>query len=323
MGVGLACALGAACGSQDGPRGAAVDVAAPIRPGAASPEAAVTDLIAHLRRNDLAAIPRIALPPALHARADAEWRTGRMRWPLVELPLDDRIPGLLSALSAPNAERTLQARFHQQLSGQTKALQDAARGLGQFGQQYLRHEGDYSAQERQHYIRVLGALSAWAQRAPLGDQSRGRQAIHLLTVAAARTGLQGGADLDRLGMTASLKGLTPLYIAIKQVFGLYGLGLDETLAGLRAERTRQTGDQAWVKVSYRLAGKPVETELAAVRIEGRWYLVDYVKAIQVIDPAAVEAASGGPSAPARDGADHSRPASVDGPRERGGDGKAG
>lgn len=245
--------------------------------GAATPDAAVSDLIAHLRRNALSDVARTALPAPLHARVEAGWRTGKSRWPLSELPFDDHLPGMLKGLTAEGAERKLNARFKQQLAGQTKALQDAARGLGLFGKQYLGREGQYNAQQRQHYVQLIDAMSAWAQKAPLGDPARGKESIHLMVNGATRSGLKGDDDLTRLGMEASLKALVPLYIAGKQVLGLYGLGIDATLASVRAETVKTERDKANVRVRYTLAGKDIDTVMKAVKVDGRWYLADYLE----------------------------------------------
>lgn len=272
--------------------------------GAATPDAAVSDLLDHLGRNALADVPRSALPAALHARVETSWRNGQSRWPLTELPLDQSIPGMLETLTATDAEPRLQARFGQQLSGQTRALQDAARGMGLFGKQYLAQQGrDYSRQQREHYSQLIDAVSGWAQQAPLGDPGRGREAIHLLVKGAERSGIRNNEDFTRVGMEASLKALVPLYIAIKQMLALYGLGVDTALAGARAETVRVEGDRAQVRIRYALAGRDIETVVEAVRVEGRWYLADYLKAAEASlgepqDEAEAPATPSGPNAPA-------------------------
>lgn len=280
--LGLAAvALLIACSPRQAPNPSATTAApTPVPHGAATPAAAVSDLIAHLRRNALADVARTALPAPLHAQVEAGWRAGQSRWPLSELPLDDSLPGMLKALSAKDAERTLNARFKQQLSGQTRALQDAARGLGLFGQQYLGREGLFNAQQRQHYLQLVEALAGWAGGASLGDPARGKEAIHLLVNGAGRSGLRGDEDLTRLGMSAGLKALAPLYIAAKQALGLYGLGVDAALASVRADTIKVEGDRAEVRVRYTLAGREIETVMEAVRVQGRWYLADYLAAAE-------------------------------------------
>ena len=68
-------------------------------------------LVDDLRRDDLAAYARHAVPPALHAQLETAWGEGRTLWPLTELPLDAKFQGFLSALAAPGSEQQLLAAF--------------------------------------------------------------------------------------------------------------------------------------------------------------------------------------------------------------------
>ena len=97
------------------------------RPNRPRPSAQLVD---DLRRNDLAAYARHAVPPALHARMERAWREGRTIWPLTELPLDDRLPGFITVLSAPGAEKSLLAAYGRQFAG---ADARAALGRGDAG----------------------------------------------------------------------------------------------------------------------------------------------------------------------------------------------
>ncbi|MBA2238970.1 MAG: hypothetical protein H0W24_09795, partial [Lysobacter sp.] len=93
-----------------------------VAPGPMRPAAAVTQLAADLRRNDLAAYARHALPPELHARMGDAWKDGRTIWPLTQLPLNSRLPGFLAVLSAPDAEQTLLQAYKRQFSGAQREL---------------------------------------------------------------------------------------------------------------------------------------------------------------------------------------------------------
>lgn len=245
--------------------------------GAREPAQAVLLLTAHLRRHDLAAFARDAVPPALHARLDVAWRAGRTRWPLDELPFDERLPTLLGALAAPGSEGRLLQVFDRQFSGEHAELKAAATALGLFGSQYVRHEGDFSTAERAHYIQFVQALSRWAARAPLGDPKRARQAIPQLVAAARATGLRSDADFARIGMAGSLQRLSGFLAALDVVLGGYGLRLDESLGGLRAQTVSHDGDRARVRMRYRLGDDPVDAVVGVRRIGGRWYLDDYVR----------------------------------------------
>lgn len=262
--------LAAGCGR---PPPATVDAGG----GAIRPAQAVRRLTAHLRANDLPAFARDAVPPALHAQLEVAWRAGRTRWPLDELPFDERLPPLLKSLSAPGAEARLQQVFDRQFSGARAELRAAAAALGLFGVQYVSREGDYSDDERAHYAQLVAAISHWGMAAPLGDPRRARAAIRQLTAAARRTGLASEADFARLGMQESLRRLGPFAASVKRVLAQYGLPLDDSLAAMRVELQQQTGDQARVRMRYPLGGGDIDTVVTLQRVDGRWYLRDYLR----------------------------------------------
>lgn len=246
--------------------------------GAASqPAAAVRQLATHLQNNDLVGFARDAVPPATHARLDAAWRAGHSRWPLTELPLDDKLVPMLAALSAKDAEKTLQRSFDRQFARQDRDLKEAARTLGLFGVQYVKNEGDYTREERDHYAQVIAALSDWAQRAPLGDPALARATLARLAPAARRSGLTTEQAVNDAGMVASLQRLTPFFAEAKATFARYGLPLDTTFNDLRTGLVEEKGDTATVRIHYPLGEREIDTVVSLTRRDGQWYLTDYLR----------------------------------------------
>jgi hypothetical protein len=258
---------------------------------ASGPAAAVQRLIRRLHDNDLAGFAQDAVPPADYAQLETAWREGRSRWPLTELPLDDQLESLLSALAAPDSERTLQQSFKRNFANQDKDLKDAARSLGLFGVQYVKREGVYTDEERAHYAQLITALSEWAQRAPLSDPQRGMAAIPPLVAAARKTGLTDEQSFREAGMTGSLQRLSPFFAQAKALLAGYGLPLDRSFSELRTVLVEQKGDQARVRVHYPLGTREIDTVVSLQRRAGRWYLTDYLRhAEQALAPATDEAA---------------------------------
>lgn len=280
-------------------------------PGASSePAGAVRQLADHLQRNDLEAFARDALPAEEHARLAEAWTQGRSRWPLTELPLDDQLGPLLATLAAPGAERELTRTFDQQVAGQDKGLRDAARSLALFGQQYLGAQGEYSKEERAHYVQVVAALGQWSAGAPLGDRTRGHAAIARLTEAARATGLDGDEALAAAGMEESLRRLGPFAAAVKAVLADYGLDLDHSLADLRTGLVEEDGDHASVRIHYPLAGREIDTIVSLTRRDGQWYLTDHLQhaAALLAEPAPEHAEPAVPGLPDLPGLPGSPPA---------------
>ncbi len=254
----------------------ATHVAAAPQP-ARTPEQAVLLPTRLLRQNDLAGFALATVPATLHAPLQAAWREGRTRWPLDELPFDQRLPQLMQALSAADAQPRLQRGFERQFAGADAELAAAARALGLFGLQYLQREGDFSPAERAHYAQLVQAISAWARTAKLGERERGVAAIARLTAAARATGLASEADFRRRGMHDSLQALGPFVAAGKQVLSGYGLDIDAALDGMHASVEARDGDSATVRMRYRLGGHAIDASVPVQRIDGHWYVRDFVR----------------------------------------------
>lgn len=238
------------------------------------PVATVEQRLRELHRSDLAGYARQSVPPALYAELDRAWREDRSRWPLTELPLDERLPGLLAALAAPNAERELRASYRREFAGAHAELRSAATTLGLLGVRHLEADPAYSPGERAHYIELVHALSDWGRRAPLGAAERANPAIARLAAAARRTGLDRAQAWQQAGMAGSLRRLGPFFGTLKDVLAGYGLDFDRAFGDARVELVEQHGDRARVRLRYMLADRPIEAGLELQRIDGRWYLAD-------------------------------------------------
>jgi hypothetical protein len=286
------------------------------RPGAEAPAAAGGDdadnrlpvqavllHTRHLRDNDLAGFARDAVPPELYDRLPQRWRAGRSRWPLQALPFEDRLPELLAALAADGAEARLQAGFDSQFAGADAEIRAAAEALAVFGVRYLESDAGYSAAEREHYAQVVAALGRWATKAPLADRARARSAITRLSRAARATGLHSAGSFADAGMEPALRRLGAFLGTAKAVLRDYGLDLDGSLDSVQATLHDQTGDTARVRMQYVLAGTPVDTLVELERVDGRWYLGEYLRHAREAAGAGAPRQAGDPGALGHNAAD--------------------
>lgn len=288
------------------------------------PAAAVRQLADDLRRHDLVAYTRHAVPPALYAQLEQAWREDRSRWPLTELPLHERLPGFLEALSQPGAEQALQATYRQQFAGAHAELRSAAATISLFAVQYVRQEGDYGADTRDHYVQLIEVLGRWGQRAPLGDPQRAQATLPQLVAAARTTGLGAPGAMRDAGMERSLERLGPFFARLHRVAAAYGLDVDAALASVQAERVEQDGDRARVRVRYTLAGEPIDAHVQLERRDGAWYLSDALRHAEaaVAGPAQVPSGAltatraGAPSGTSAPATPAGAPAAVDPPAAR-------
>jgi len=119
--------------------------------------------------------------------------------------------------------------------------------------------------------------------------------------AAQRSGIDGKAGstaFTRLGMDASLNRLSPfLATLLTQLRAQYGLDLDASLRALRVSLQQQTGDHARLRLQYSLGGREIDAMVPAVRIDGHWYLADFVHHAEASLATGTAAAGGRKPAP--------------------------
>lgn len=271
-----------ACERSTPGSGAPIGVAVkPQAQAARKPADAVLVLRDRLLARDGAGFARLAVPPALHAQLVEGWRDGRSRWPLDELPLDAKLPKMLATLQEKNAESKLMATFRRQFAGADRDIDQAIRTLVLFGGEYVQKEADYTAEEREHVAQALVAVGDWARGAPLSDPKHAQPFFRALVAAARRSGIDGkagNAAYATLGMQGSLNRLSPFIATLLAQLRLqYGLDVDASLRGMDARLLEQTGDSARLRLRYTLAGRAIDAIVPVVRIDGHWYLADFVR----------------------------------------------
>ncbi|RZA20637.1 MAG: hypothetical protein EOP93_05555 [Lysobacteraceae bacterium] len=274
--------LPTACQRGDTSPPTAIKVTAPARSQPAlKPVDAVNVLRERLLARDGAGFARLAVPPNLHARLAEGWQAGSTRWPLDELPLDTKLSKMLAALQEKNAESKLMATFRRQFAGADRDIDQAIRTLVLFGGEYVQKDADYTPDEREHAAQALAALGSWALAAPFSEPRHAQPFFGALAAAAQRSGIDGkagNAAFATLGMDPGLNRLSPFIATLlAQLRTQYGLDVDAALRGAEVRLLEQTGDSARLRLRYTLAGTEIDAIVPVRRIDGHWYLADYLR----------------------------------------------
>lgn len=266
------------------------------------PVAAVEGLAGALRDNDLVRYSRLSLPPDLHARSEALWlrRQAQAEPPTAEEAQE--YADLMARLTAPDAETALMqelepklVKLESEISGQWPLMQATA---SIFLNAAIQANTELSDAEKAHGSDVVASLMAWAQPSLFTDRERARQAVAALSRTAKTLDLPTLDQARALPMLPALEKGGIALAGLKDVGRAYGLDLDQSLDGLRAELVSSEGDAAQVKVSYPLLDKTVSFDMQMLRSDDAWYSAEAVRQAEA-ELAEAEA----DTAPAGDGGD--------------------
>lgn len=270
------------------------------------PVAAVQAQAQALRDNDLVRWSKLSLPPELQARSEALWEQ-RVAAAEPADPEDAReYADLMARLTAPDAEAALMrdlepklAQFEAEVAGQWPLMQATA---SIFLSAAIEANTELAAAQKSHGRAVANALLDWAQPALITDRARARQAIAALSATAHELDLPTLEQARALGYTEALEKGGIALAGLKQASKAYGLDLDASLDGVRAELLSTEGDQATVRVTYPLLGRDVAFEARLQRVGEGWYDADAIAQAEAELAEAANATAVTPAAPAADAA---------------------
>lgn len=270
------------------------------------PVAAVQAQAQALRDNDLVRWSKLSLPPELQARSEALWEQ-RVAAAEPADPEDAReYAEVMARLTAPDAEAALMrdlepklAQFEAEVAGQWPLMQATA---SIFLSAAIEANTELAAAQKSHGRAVANALLDWAQPALITDRARARQAIAALSATAHELDLPTLEQARALGYTEALEKGGIALAGLKQASKAYGLDLDASLDGVRAELLSTEGDQATVRVTYPLLGRDVAFEARLQRVGEGWYDADAIAQAEAELAEAANATAVTPAAPAADAA---------------------
>jgi hypothetical protein len=213
---------------------------------------------------------------------------------------------VMARLRAPDAEQALLRdlepklkKFEAEIAGQWPLMQATATI---FLTAAIQANTELTDLQKAHGIEVADNLLHWAQPALFTDRERARKAIVVLSRTARELDLPTLEQARALPMIPALEKGGVALEGAKAVATIYGLDVDRSLEGVKAELVSSAGDEAKVKVTYPLLDRTHSFELAMVRRDGGWYSAE---AVHQAEEELAEFEAGGtasPSAPTPPGA---------------------
>jgi len=280
---------------------------APVVAGGETPEASVQQSVALIKAADFAGFWKHALPPADYATLRADWT--RPRPDDHPITAEDRAEFIknMQQLTEPNAETKLYAlakpkltQLQQQYHDQLPVMIGIGQAIAATG---VAQSKDLTNPQKQQVTEVINVLAPWAQQVPWFDQARAKQAIAIAVATARKLDLKTPEQLRAMDFDTAMQKYSVGFVGIKQVLGLYGLPVDETLDSVKVTLLENRNSHARVRIDYTLLGKTLSIESDLIEQGGRWYSADMLQNVRdahdrLVAPPAPASSDGAPAAPA-------------------------
>ncbi|WP_266169246.1 hypothetical protein [Dyella subtropica] len=248
------------------------------QPGGETPEAAVQQSVTLIKTGDFAGFWKHALPPADYATLRTDWPRQRPdQRPLTD---EDRADfnAKLKEFTEPGAEDKLFAQakpkltqLQQEYNDQLPVLIGIMQGIAHAG---IQQSKDMSAAQKKQAADIVNVVAPWAQQVNWFDQAKAKQSIGVLVSTARKLDLKGADQLRAMDFDIAMQKYHIGFLGLKEVLGIYGLSVDDTLNSVKVSTLENAYGYAHVKIDYTLLGKPISTESTLVRLDDRWYSED-------------------------------------------------
>jgi hypothetical protein len=263
-------------------------------PGGDTPEAAVQQSVTLIKAGDFDGFWKHSLPPADYANLRNDWKLHLDQRPITD---EDRahFTQAVQQLTAPNAETTLYDQLKPKLAHMEAQYHDQLPVMIGIGQAILTtgiaQNKTMTENQKQQARDVLNVLLPWAQQTPWFDQDKAKQAVGVMVATARQLDLKSADQVQNMDYDTAMKDYAIAFGGAKQLLGIYGLSVDDTLNSVKATTISMDHGQAHVKIDYTLLGKPLSTDSQLVLIDGRWYSQDLINSAraqheQLLHPAA-------------------------------------
>lgn len=256
----------------------------PTEPGGSTPVAAVQSSVDLLKKNDFRDLWKHSLPPADYATLRADWsRHMRDRGPVT--PADRlRFNQAMQQVTAPDAEKKLDAEMLPKLDAMQQKYGDQLPVLLSVGDALVKksiaNSHALTAEQQAQANAVMDVVTPWAQKTPWFDQGKARQAIGVVVATARKLDLKSPDQLKAMDFDTAMGKYAIGFAGLRQLLGIYGLSVKDTLDSVKLSQASINGDHAVVKIDYTLLGKPLSTQSKMVKVDGRWYSEDMIKNVR-------------------------------------------
>jgi hypothetical protein len=233
-----------------------------------TPDGAVMQWVAALKKDDLGALVQSATTDEEFAKLRADWSQK-----VSESPSDEeraQFAMTMTMLTAPDAESALMLKVEPELEKMKPQVEMLLSMIEGMATAAMSQGGTLTPQQQEQGQAAVQALVETLRKNDITDPGRARKAVGIVCKTARGLELKTTEDVQKLSFDRALERGGLIVAGAKDLLEVYGFSVDGVLSSIKARTVTQTGDKATVEVSYTLLGVQRTQQSEMVRVGGRW-----------------------------------------------------
>jgi hypothetical protein len=234
----------------------------------ATPDGAVMQWVAALRKDDLGALMKSATTDEEFTKMRADWSAQ-----VSEPPSDEQraqFAMTMSMLTGPDAEGTLMLKVEPELAKMKPQVDMLLGMLEGMATAAMSQSETLTPQQQEQGRAAVQAMVETLRKNDITDPGRARKAVGIVCKTARQLELKTIEDVQKLSFERALERGGVVLAGTKDLLEVYGFSVDGVLSSIKARTVAQNGDKATVEVSYTLLGIERTQQTEMERVGGRW-----------------------------------------------------
>ncbi len=238
-----------------------------------TPEGSVQAGVEALQKSDLRAFVLSQVPPKELEKLRADWKakSGKPVDPAEAQRFAEQMAKFAAADAVEKTMKELEpklAEFDREGAAQMPMLIGMMTGMAQAS---IQQNKELDEAAKAQAMQMVNALTRWISATEFTDRTKVRAALEALAGAARGSKVRTLAQMQALSFDDALVEYSRAFRAFKDVMAIYGLPLDPVLASVKTKVLSTQGNNAKVRLSYRMLETDFTHDLDMVKLDDRWY----------------------------------------------------
>jgi hypothetical protein len=232
-----------------------------------TPDGALMATIEALKQNDIKSLMQASMSVADYDKAVAEFEKAKS-----EPSESDKaqFAQTMQMLTGEGAEDQLMAMVGPQLEQARQQLPMMLMMGKGMAAQAIEASAEVPANQKETAVKVVNALMDFVSENDVLSEEVTRKAISAAVSTAKELNMNSLDDLKAMSFDDAMGKASVVMGGAKNVFGAYGISLDDLLNSIKVSDVQTAGDSATMKLAYEFLGQSFDSDVKMIKKDGKW-----------------------------------------------------
>lgn len=259
--VAMTFALLQACGGSDPTPGSVVKL------DTSSPNGAFMSVVQSLKNNDIDALMQASMSQADYDKAVKEFETAKKTPSEADKAQFTQTMGMLTGPDAVDQLMAMAGPQLEQARAQLPMMLMMGKGMAT---QAIQSNTDIPDEQKESITKLANSLMDFVSKNDILSEEVTRKAISAAVQTAKDLNMSSLDELQNMSYQEAMAKASVVMGGAKNIFGAYGISLDDLLSSIEVSDVVENGDSANMQLAYEFLGETFTQTITMLKKDGKW-----------------------------------------------------